>query len=586
MPLGLAMCRLPEFRRFLAAAMSLALMTAAGTFGAQAQTLGARGIGRVQAGHLAPAAGGAARVFALVVGVDDYQYVPQLSGAVADARDIAHSLQQDGVANVTTLVDSAVTRAAITKAMGDIVAQARAGDLVIISFAGHGAQEQAKIVTKDNSGVDEVFILAGFDDDSPAHLAERLLDKEIFNWLSQLDAKGAAVVFLADTCHSGGLSKTIDPRIGHVAFRALRAVKTRAESNPAAGSYYAGGSDDPVQAEAAHLPEAPATDELKRLTFLAAVDKWTELPEIMVPPAPTPRGAISYAFARALEGKADYDHDGRVTRRELLRYMDDKTRDLTHNQQNPEFAPRSPAHLDDVMFTLAAPAKAAEAPAAAHTIDQAGVKIGIVNGAVPAKEVAGASLTPFTLAAAGKDAKGFDAVWDASNGDVINWLGDILARGVKAGELGGVADRLAAVEKLQLIAHSASARIALTPSKPVYKAKEIAKLQVEGADGRYLIVADITGDGALQFVYPLQGDKPLVLSESAGAPFVIGDIYIKPPYGSDAVVAIASKERLPALEQLLIRRQDQQAAREFVDALAQLPPGAADVSFISFVTEP
>jgi hypothetical protein len=181
---------------------------------------------------------------------------------------------------------------------------------------------------------------------------------------------------------------------------------------------------------------------------------------------------------------------------------------------------------------------------------------------------------------------GLDAVWDAANGDVVDWSGDIMARRVHADELGGVADRIAAVQKLQLLAKSASARVDLVPNKPSYRAKEIARLQVEGADGRYLIVADITGNGALQFVYPLQGDEPLVLAEKPGDPKVIGDIFIKPPFGSDTVVAVASKERLNDLEELLIRRQDKQAAREFIDALAQLPPGSADISFLNFVSEP
>jgi hypothetical protein len=569
------MAKVPRRRRAFVPGLLLALLIAAATVGAETQT--------PRGQTLFPPAGGNARVFALVAGVDDYQYVPQLSGAVADAQDIERSLRDGGVTQITTLLNSAVTRAAIIAAMSKIITRARPGDLVILSFAGHGAQEDAKVVTKDNSGKDEVFILAGFDDDTPAHLAERLLDKEIFNWLTQLDSKGVAVIFLADTCHSGGLSKTIDPRIGHVAFRALRTVKTRGEANPAAGTYYVG--NDPLQAEAAHLPEAPATDELKHLTFLAAVDKWTESPEVMVPPEPTPRGAISYAFARALEGRADFNQDGHITRRELLRYMSDKTRDLTHNQQNPEFTPRGADRLDDVLFELS-PSPNTKMAAASRGIARTQLKIGVINGAVPAKEATGKTATPFTLTATDGKISGFDAVWDASNGDVVNWLGDIVARDVEANELGGVADRLAAIQKLQLLAQSASARVELTPNKPVYRAKEIASLRVKGADGRYLIVVNISGDGALQFVYPIQGDEPLVLGEHQGDAKVIGDIYIKPPYGSEAVVAIASKERLKALEVLLIRRQDQPAAREFVDALAQFPPGAADISFLSFVTEP
>ena len=574
-----------KFRRLLAPGLLFALLVSAATPGADAQTAGSRGIARVIAGKLTPGTGGDARIFALVAGVDDYQYVPKLNGAVADAQDIARSLRNDGVTQITTLLNGAVTRAAITQAMTDIIAQARAGDLVIITFAGHGSQEPAKVVTKDNSGLDEVFILAGFDEDGPP-LAERLLDKEIFNWLSQLDAKGVSVVFLADTCHGGGLSKTVDPRIGHLSYRALRYVKTRAEANPAAGTYTI--AQDPLQAETAQLPEAPATDDLKRLTFLAAVDKWHETPEIMVPPEPTPRGAVSYAFARALEGKADLDHDGRITRRELISYMRDKTRDLTERGQEPEFAPL--ARLDDVVFNLGGATQVATAHDfavdARPPAPDAEIKVGVLNGAVPDKDAVGRTTTPFSLAATDGKAPGFDAVWDAANGDVVSSLGDIVARRVQRSELSGVVDRLAAIRQLAVLAHSAQSHPSLTPNKHTYRANEIARLQVDGVDGRYLIVANISGNGKIQFVYPIQGDEPLVVAAHPGDPKVIGDIYIKPPFGSEAVVAVASKERLPALEELLIRRSDQQGAREFVDALAQLPPGAAEISFLSFFTEP
>ena len=570
-----------KFRWLLAPGLMLALLMTAAIVDADAQTASSRGIGRVFAGKLAPPDGANDHILALVVGIDDYQFVPKLNGAVADAQDIARSLRNDGVTQVITLLNGAVTRAAMTQAMANIIAQANAGDLVIVTFAGHGSQEPAKVVTNDNSGLDEVFILAGFDEDGPP-LAERLLDKEIFNWLSQLDAKGASVIFVADTCHGGGLSKTVDPRIGHLSYRALRYVKTRAEADPAAGTYTI--AQDPLQAEMAQLPEAPATDDLKQLTFLAAVDKWHETPEIMVPPEPTPRGAVSYAFARALEGKADLDHDGRITRRELISYMRDKTRDLTERGQEPDFAPLT--RLDDVLFTLeAAPAVTAKAelqPIAASSE----IKLGVLNGAVPEKDAVGKTTTPFSLAAADGKAPGLDAVWDAANGDVVSSLGDIVARRVRRSELSGVIDRLAAIRQLAVLAHSAKSRLELTPNKHTYRANEIARLQVDGVDGRYLIVANISGNGKIQFVYPIQGDEPLVVAPHAGDPKVIGDIYIKPPFGSEAVVAVASKERLPALEELLIRRSDQQGAREFVDALAQLPPGSAEISFLSFFTEP
>jgi hypothetical protein len=111
-------------------------------------------------------------------------------------------------------------------------------------------------------------------------------------------------------------------------------------------------------------------------------------------------------------------------------------------------------------------------------------------------------------------------------------------------------------------------------------------LKIEGVDGRYLILANISGNGKIQFVYPLRGDEPMVMLSQAGAAKDIGEIVIGPPFGSEVIVAVASRRRLTALEQQLIRNHDQQGARQFVELLSQLPAAEAEISLLSFFTEP
>jgi hypothetical protein len=585
--------------------LALALLLVALSAGAprtRAEDLGDRGLTRTDVGSRKPVrlSAGArpdGRVLALIVGIDDYQRVPRLKGAAADARDIDRSLRASGVTRTTLLIDRAATRAAVSEKVRELVDQARAGDLVIIAFAGHGAQEPSQAPTQDNSGKDEIFVLAGFDPDGPG-VRERLLDKEIFWWLSRLDAKGASVVFVADTCHSGGLSKTIDPRIGQLSYRALRYVDDPAEANPAAGTYH-------VPRERLIEPpkgaEATAADALQHMTFLAAVDKWSKTPEIRIAGEATPRGALSYAFARAVQGNADLDGDGRVTRRELIDYMRNTTHALTERKQEPVFAPL--ARLDEVVYALGAvqggqPATSAETPSAKPSTATVAsvtpgptpasgiIRVGVLNGAVPPRESLGPIGTPFDLSVAGGKTEGLDAVWDATNGDVVSGLGDIIARRVERRQIGGVVDRLAAVRTLGVLARAGTARLALAPDKRVYRKNETARLDARGIDGRYLIVANISGDGRIQMVYPIKGDDPMVLLRRAGDAKLIGDIYIKPPFGSEVAVAISSRERLVALEEQLTRRDDTPWSREFVDALARLPAGSAEIGILSFFTEP
>jgi Caspase domain len=547
-----------------------------------------RAIERLDNNHRLVTAAPDGRVLALVIGIDAYKNFNHLNGAVADARDIEASLRRSGISEITTLIDAEVTRSAVTAAMERLIGQVRSGDLVIITYAGHGSQQPALTKTAENGGKDETFVLAGFAQEG-AGLQERLLDKEIFAWLSQLNAKGATVIFLADSCHGGGMSKEIDPRIGHLSYRALRYVSTRAEASAEAGTYYIPPEQLALSAAAKGAGEITAAEELHGLTFVAAVDKWTESPEIRVPDEATPRGAVSYAFARAVEGKADLNNDGRITRRELITYIREKTQDLTERGQQPVFAPLE--RLDDVVLAFGGPT--ATSAAAKDQVSSpptpaanAVIRVGVLNGEIPSVESLGSVATPFTLSRVETKGGGPDAVWDAANGDVVSSLGDVIARRVARDQLSGVVDRLAAVRRLALLAQSNSAHLSMSPSKRTYHVNEVAHLQIDGVDGRYLVIANISGNGKIQFVYPIPGDDPMVLLAHGGDSKAIGDIAIKPPFGSEVIVAIASRQRMAALEELLIRRNDQRGAREFVDMLTKMPADAAEITLLSFFTEP
>ena len=54
----------------------------------------------------------------LVIGIDAYQHVRQLKGAVADARDIQSTLKEVGVRDVTTLIDEQAERTAFLREIG------------------------------------------------------------------------------------------------------------------------------------------------------------------------------------------------------------------------------------------------------------------------------------------------------------------------------------------------------------------------------------------------------------------------------------------------------------------------------------
>ncbi|MEO0361518.1 MAG: caspase family protein, partial [Pseudomonadota bacterium] len=150
-----------------------------------------------------------AAAYAVVVGIDDYAEFSDLEGAVNDARDIAGALRRRG-ADVVMLTDAAATRSAIVRAMRDQLAKAKAGDVVVFTYAGHGVQLAEALVGDEADGRDESFALHGFAPTGPG-AAERLRDNDIAMLLKSA-APGVSVLFVADSCHSGTMTR--DPIAG------------------------------------------------------------------------------------------------------------------------------------------------------------------------------------------------------------------------------------------------------------------------------------------------------------------------------------------------------------------------------------
>src|SRR5260370_34246711 len=98
----------------------------------------------------------------------------------------------------------------------------------------------------------------------------------------------------------------------------------------------------------------PVTDlDLDHTAFLAAVDRNTKAPEVKIPSIEGLRGALSYAVARAFEGGADADHDGKVTLKELFANVRPVVYQLSDQRQNIRTNASPGRSVDkDVVFDL------------------------------------------------------------------------------------------------------------------------------------------------------------------------------------------------------------------------------------------
>ncbi len=146
----------------------------------------------------------AVRTFALIVGISAYEHLEDIAGAATDAREIRDGLGAIGVpdANMTLLLNESATREAIVAAWRNMVARARPGDVIVISYAGHAGRFPERIKGSETDARDEALLLGGYSAGAPA-LQHRLLDDELHHLL--VSAPQLRTIFIADTSHAGTL---------------------------------------------------------------------------------------------------------------------------------------------------------------------------------------------------------------------------------------------------------------------------------------------------------------------------------------------------------------------------------------------
>ncbi|MCC6781068.1 MAG: caspase family protein [Hyphomicrobiales bacterium] len=512
--------------------------------------------------QLAPPAQGAIR--ALVIGINQYKTQRTLLGAVADARDLEKALKAGGVGDLTVLIDGQATRRATEDAMNRLVAQARAGDLVIVSFAGHGGQLPERVKGSDPDGVDEIFVLGGYESQGPG-TAERLLDKELNVWLTRIEQKGASTLFLADTCHGGGLTRNVDQRAGELSYR-----QTNLKIAPL---------DDALTPISTANDRVRQAEEFDRLTFLAAVDKWTKAPEVRIPGQPTMRGALSYAVARAFEGAADRDRDGRTTRRELFEYARQVVQQYAESRQAIYTEPAKRAELIDGIVFRRAGSAAADSSTAADEAAIPVVRLALLNG--NAASLAGVTPYAARIEVVGPAAQP-DLTWDVTSGDVISRAGDVIAKDVRTRDIGDVVDRTAALAAIAKLSEARPQRIVLLPNDRHHRRGEMLSFVAEGVQGKSVILFNLASDGTVQFLYPKRFDR-----RNPSAPELrLSDIKVEPPFGADYLVAIVSNERLPELESAIAAFDNVRASGRIPALLRRHLTPSARIGFTGAYTIP
>jgi len=539
----------------------------------------------------------AGEVRALVIGIDAYQFVPPLRGAVADARDIEQTLRSQGVNDVTALIDAAADRATVMRTLDQLLQRSQPGDLVVLSIAGHGVQEPEHIKGSQPDGFDNVFVLAGFNPKTGAGTQQRIIGTEFNHVIRQFEAKGTHVLFVADACYGGGLAREIDPRADEMSYRqAPRYALTI----------------DNLQ-RVSTTSDAFLTDiDFERTSFLAAVDRNTKAPEVRIPGVPGFRGALSYAVARAFEGAADQNRDRRVSQTELFTYVRQVAYQLSDQRQQVVTAGPGPrAGGSDVVFeqtrgiTMLDPVPppafgnagrppqppATTAPPSTLTERPPAPPPGPPPGATPLGTVRIAILGNQRDLLANLEAREArfevvgtkdnpDLIWDPASLDVLTG-GDVVARGIDRAGLASVIDRVASVNGFKRLAARGPQAVRIRPDDKVHRRDSRVDVEVSGVAQRFLLMFNIAGDGTVQDLYPKGSDRRIIDTSEFKLEMKAAE-----PFGADQVVAISSAQRLGELEEALRKVSQRRTAVEIFKLVERLAPSDARIGAASLYTAP
>ena len=489
----------------------------------------------------------------LVIGIDDYRQLNDLAGAVNDARDIAGALSSTGVTDLVVLENGAATRQRIVAEWRALMARAAPGDTLVLSYAGHGGQEPAQVPGTERDGLDEVLLLGGFQS-AGAGTRERIFDNELNQWFLEAGARELRVIFVADSCHAGTLTRSLDPRTPVPVFRTARYTI----------------SDDMLELEVPEGAAALDEGELAHVSFLAAGQEHEQVPEITLPGKtgrPEARGALSYMFARAIEGQADLDGDGMLRRAELWRFVRENVRMMTEARQTPNLLPNGRGG-EPILRLAPSPAQPAAGAAAQMPGPTSAVRLAVLHAAPPVLATARNRLPGVRMVST---ADSPDLIWDAATRQVVTGMGDVAAHGVDLAGLEAVIGKWEAVRAIAALSARASLRLRVHPHDGTHPNGAEIEVVIDGLRHPRLTLFALSGSGIVQYLYPRAGDPATV---PPGQAFRL-PLQATPPFGADHIVAVSASRPLDALNAALERLDGQAAPRRAAELLADAAAGSA-----------
>ncbi|MGB0864927.1 MAG: caspase family protein [Granulosicoccaceae bacterium] len=488
-----------------------------------------------------------AKVHALVVGIDKYLYLPALAGAVNDAQDIASALETIPNSDVTVLIDQDASLSAIERRWFSMLENAKPGDTVILSYAGHGSRVPELVAGSEADGQDDVFVLPSYNPNI-ADTAALLRDNQLFEWFQAADGKGVQLLFVADSCHSGTMTRAADSRLSPLRTRQVNID-------------FEQGLTEDTSVNLAQDNATTGRSDLPYLTFLSAGLESQQIPEIVIKSAPgktKTRGALSFAVARALEGEADSNGDHLLSREELRHYVIENVQVLSERQQTPELSPL--ARLNQPVLALSAKAIPLETQKVGR--EYALYADDLEHSAQVSLSAKLPDLRWVT------NIENAELYWDVPKGELLSTMGDLIARNLDVtrahARLRGVLDKRTALRRLHRLSRSKILKTGLLPDASSHRLGQIIEPSFYGQRGEYLLILNLAGDGTVQLLYPLSSHAdPL----RHGLRRWSLPLRVAKPLGEDHMVALAFAQPQPDVLQAIEGLNGQRAPLRLLSIL-------------------
>jgi len=238
------------------------------------------------------------KIWAIVIGINEYQNTRNLRYAVNDARGFESYLKEYiGIPDehIFFLTDQGATQAEIKSLLGTkIKRKAGKDDTVIIFYAGHGAVETDPL-DPDGDGFEKYLLPydARLDDLYSTAIAM----KEVRTIFQRINAE--RLIFIADTCYSGASGG-----------RTTLASKTRATLSEKFFERISKGKGRVIISACSANEISKEDDTLKH-------------------------GVFSYYLLKGLKGAGDFDGDGIITVGELFSFLSSRVPEASGQDQHP-----------------------------------------------------------------------------------------------------------------------------------------------------------------------------------------------------------------------------------------------------------